>query len=417
MEVHYSIKKIAMFFTKNEIQSNAVAVNKKLSCYSCGLYKGDISSPKMAPFGNFKKKILNIGDFTTGVDDAAGKPFQGKNKKIYAMYAKLGIDIEEDCLNVNSVMCFPYDKKTLKDREPSAHEINCCTINIQKVIQQYKPQLIVLFGRVALQSVIGPRWNKSLDKLEKWRGFVIPEQTYKCWVAPVFSPSYVNVVDRPEVTLVWEQDLKNALRHLEIRFPVTKEPKINVITDLSILNEITYNSIVSFDYETTGLKPHAEGHKIVCASVAVSEDEVYVFEMPNKPEKRKPFIDLLKNKFIKKMAHNMKYEETWSHVILQTRVKAWFWDTMIMAHILDNRQGVTGLKFQTYVNFGVGDYSSHIEKYLEAKDPKNANSKNDIEKSIKIHKRDILTYCALDSIYQYRLAMKQMEVIDNILPF
>lgn len=406
-----------MFFSKKEIQSSVPMAGKKLSCYSCGLYKGEINSPKMPPFGNFKKGILNIGDFSTSADDSMGKPFQGKNKKIYSLYSKLGIDIEEDCLNVNAVMCFPYDTKTFKDREPTAHEISCCTINIQKVIKQYKPKLIVLFGRIALQSVIGPRWGGSLDKLEKWRGFVIPDQTYGCWVAPVFSPSYVTAVDRPELNLVWEQDIQRALSHLETPFPKHKEPEINVITDLSVLNEIPGNATISIDYETTGLKPHDEGHEIVCASVAVSEDKVYVFEIPKNKNKLEPFIKLLKNKGIKKMAHHIKYEETWSWIIFKTRVKNWFWDTMIMAHILNNRQGITGLKFQTYVNFGIGDYSSHISKFLQAEDSKNANSKNTIVKAMKVHRKDIMTYCALDSIYQYRLAMKQMEIVNNILPF
>ena len=406
-----------MFFSKNELQSNGPVVGKKLSCYSCGLYKGDINTPKMAPFGKFKKKILCIGDFTTGIDDVNGKPFQGKNKKVYSMLSNYGIDIEEDCVSINSVMCFPYDKKTLKDREPSPHEINCCTINVQKVIKQYKPKLILLFGKIAVTSVIGPRWGGSLDKLEKWRGFVIPDQFYKCWVAPLFSPSYVSVLDKDEVTLVWRQDIENALNHLEKPFPVVTEPKINVITDLSVFNKLPFNSMVAFDYETTGLKPHAKGHKIVCASVAINENEVYVFEMPKSSEKLQPFIDLLKNKGVKKMAHNMKYEETWSLILLNTRVKNWFWDSMIAAHILDNRQGITRLKFQTYVNFGIGDYSTHIEKFLQAEDSKNANSKNTLINAMKVHKKDVLTYCALDSIYQYRLAIKQMEVINNILPF
>ncbi len=41
----------------------------------------------------------------------------------------------------------------------------------------------------------------------------------------------------------------------------------------------------------------------------------------------------------------MKYEDTWSREKLKQQGKGWLWDSMIAAHILDNRPGVTGLKF------------------------------------------------------------------------
>jgi uracil-DNA glycosylase family 4 len=405
------------FFTKKELQTTEKVTGKRLSCYSCGLYKGDIQHPKMQPFGNFKKKILNIGEFTSEFDDLRGKPFQGKNKEIYSVYSKLGIDIEEDCLNVNSVMCLPLESN--KQRLPNPHEINCCRINMEKIIRQHKPHLIVVFGKIALTSIIGGRWKESLDGIEKWRGFVIPDQEYKSFLAPVFSPSYVKLMDKPEIDLVWKQDLENALTYLGKEFPIYKEPKITIINDLEPLNEIKNGSVVSIDYETTGLKPHDKGHRIVCASVAISENEAYAFDIPKDKEKRLPFINLLKNRHIGKMAHNLKFEENWGFVRLGVRVKNWDWDSMIAAHVLDNRSGITGLKFQTYINFGVADYNSHLEKVLQGEDGKNANSKNKLTEFYKNPKGriEILQYCGLDTIYQYRLAVLQKSIINNILPF
>jgi hypothetical protein len=116
----------------------------------------------------------------------------------------------------------------------------------------------------------------------------------------------------------------------------------------------------------------------------------------------------------------MKYEHAWSLIKLKTQVENWDWDTMLMAHILDNRPGITGLKFQTYINFGVIDYSNEIAPYLSGLDEKNGNSLNRIEELIKTEsgKEKLMKYCALDSIFEYRLAALQKNIITNLdLPF
>jgi hypothetical protein len=95
-------------------------------------------------------------------------------------------------------------------------------------------------------------------------------------------------------------------------------------------------------------------------------------------------------------------------------------DTMQATHIIDNRQGVTGLKFQTYVQFGVIDYASDVSPYLGSVDPKNGNSLNRIMELVKKPggKEMLMKYCGLDSIYEFRLAIKQMYAIEEAqLPF
>lgn len=413
------------FFTKAETQSKTRPDGKVYSCVSCGLYKGDLDHPKMQPTGNFKKKILNIGEFTTARDDKKGKPFQSKgSSKLYSIYSQLGIDLEEDCLNVNAVMCHPYVHKTGKARVPTAFEVQCCRINIVQAIKEYQPKLIVLFGKIALDSVIGLRIKDALGSMDKWRGFVIPDQYYKAWIAPVYDPSYVIHKNDSAYDMTWEEDLKNAIQHLDIPFREFKEPKITYLKDdLSPLNKIRNNTLSAFDYEATGLKPHAEGHRIVCASIADSEDHVYSFMLINKKQKQlrgkkiKPFLNFLRNKEIPKVAQHMKYEENWSFTIFGIRVKGWKHDTMLFTHIFDNRTGITGLKFQAYICFGIDEYNSEIEPYLKAKD---SNSLNTLLKFVST-KRGIhtcLKYCAYDSILELRLAKLQETRLNNeILPF
>lgn len=401
------------FFTHTETQSKERPDGKSLTCYSCGLYR-NCETPKMQPYGNFKKGILNIGTFPSLADDRRGKPFQGRvGQLLQATYSMFGVDLFEDCLNINAVNCLP-------GKDPTNYNLDCCRRIVLSVIEKYKPKVIILFGIQAVYSLIGNRWKGALNGIDQWRGWTIPDQDFKTWICPVFAPEYVDKIDKPEVYKVWETDLGRALTVRLKELSVPEKPTIKVIDDLEPLTKIEYGSIISFDYETTGLKPHAKGHRIVCCSIATDEDNAFVFEMPNLVEKRKPFIDILRNKSIRKMAHNLKFEESWSYERLKTRVRGWYWDSMLAAHLLDNRAGITGLKFQTYVNFGIVNYNETVSPWLQATDSKNANSLNRLQEyfATKQGREETLKYCALDSIYEFRLSILQQKQIEVLsLPF
>ena len=110
----------------------------------------------------------------------------------------------------------------------------------------------------------------------------------------------------------------------------------------------------------------------------------------------------------------MKYEDTWLKVMYNINVNPWIWDSMIASHVLDNRTEISSLKFQVYINFGIADYDSAIEKYLHGIDDKNANSPNKIMELVAnpIKRKELFTYCGLDSLFGYRLALKQKELIE-----
>jgi len=365
------------FFTAKETASTSRPDGKVRSCASCGLYK-HVHSPRMKPYGNFKKGIMNIGEAPGEAEDQAGKPWQGKTGKLLQhAYRKLGIDLFEDCINVNACHCRPMDKDG-DNRAPSSEEIENCRRTTLRYIDQYKPKVVVLLGGTAVTSVIGHRWKKELEGITKWRGWAIPDQDLKTWVCPTYHPSFVDRSDTNDILTIWTDDLRRAVHKLEDPFLEYKEPYVEYLSDLSPLNKIKEGT-VAFDYETTGKKPHARGHKIVAVSVADSPDHVFTFLSPQTRLEWKPFIRLISDPTIGKIAQNMKFEHTWSQVRLGTEVQNWIWDTMQASHILDNRQRVTGLKFQTYVNFGVIDYSSEVAPYLRSVNEGNANAINRIQ--------------------------------------
>jgi len=398
------------FFTYKQTQSTSNPDGKVRSCISCGLYKNS-KNPRMEPWGLFKKQILTIGLAPTENDDFQNKLWSGNTGRILKKsFNKFGIDLYEDCLHINACHCRCIDKNN-EDREPSMDEVSNCRKRTLQIINQYKPKLVLVFGELALFSLIGNRWKNDFGNIQKWRGFTIPDQDLKTWICPVFHPKQIESSENGLDVIIFEDDLEQVFNLPE--FKTNKEPIIEIIEDLQVLRTIK-SDLVAFDYETTGLKPQDEKHKIVCASVCYEPNKVYTFMLPDSKRKLKPFTDLLENHNIGKIAHNMKYEYNWTKTKLGIEVNNWAFDTMQAAHILDNRQGITGLKFQTYVNFGVVDYASEISPYLSA-DNKNANSINKVLELVQKSqggKEKLLRYCALDSVFEYRLAIKQMKLLN-----
>jgi len=398
------------FFSEEDIKTD---INPKSpqSCASCGLYK-DCETPNMKPYGNFNKKVMIIGEFPEARDDRAGKPFQGrKGRRLERAFKQFGFDIFEDAININSVLCAP-------ENLPTPNETYCCRAKVLKYIKQYKPKLIVLLGSFALKSIIGHIWKKGLGEVGKWRGFHIPDRSLKAWVCPIYDPYFVEHKEEKNgdnlAQLIWEQDIRAIVKQIEIPFPRFKKEEdrityINKPKELkSILQKLINAPLLSFDYETTGLKPHLEEQKIVSVSACIGHD---CYAWMNTPIMQKLFNRVLASK-VPKTAHNLQFEDIWSDVKMGQVVHNWVWCSMNNAHILDNRRGITSLKFQTYIEFGVADYDSHISPYLKSPPKEGANALNRIYEAIKIYgEKDILTYNGLDSIFGYDLTVKQMERI------
>lgn len=394
------------FFDRSEITGKYLGKDGKvLSCTSCGLLPYS-KNPKFPPTGEGKKGILILGSSNTKVEDRNKKHWLGENGYLLKEQLKrYGVDLYEDCWSLNVIQC-------VSETQPTTHQIDCCRKGVIDTCKQLNPKLILCLGPIPLYCLFGNEYNKELGDFSIWRGFHIPGFELGCYVCPVYHPEYVLEKNTKECSLVWDLDIKEALRKLNTPLPDDKEPEIHFIDDLIPLLNITSGTI-SIDFETTGVKPHHPDHEIICASVALSPYFAYVFQIPRDKRELEPFLRLLRNPNVYKMGHNIKYEHIWARVKLGVEIQGWLWDSMLAAHILDNRRGVTGLKFLTFVHLGIGDYSSEISPYLKAKDAKNGNSFNHIYELIGtrqgLHK--LMKYCALDTIYQYRIALMQQEII------
>ena len=108
---------------------------------------------------------------------------------------------------------------------------------------------------------------------------------------------------------------------------------------------------------------------------------------------------------LKKIASNLKFEERWTRAKLGHGVVGWHWDTMLAAHLIDNRPHITSIKFQAFVLLGVADYSSHVEEFLK---PIGDSDYNRVEE---MNEEDLLLYNGLDSLLEFKVMKKQKEIV------
>src|SRR5580704_10111068 len=177
-------------------------------CGACGLHK-TCQSPFMPVYGKGKRKILVVGEAPGAVEDKRNKPFQGESGELtQTVFEELGADLFRDCWVTNALICRPPHNFIKKEAM-----IEYCRPNVFKVIKELKPEVIILFGKRAVHSVIGHAWKEEVGAMTRWAGWRIPCQNPRAWICPTYHPSYVLRSEKQPVVALWfKRHLKQALR-------------------------------------------------------------------------------------------------------------------------------------------------------------------------------------------------------------
>lgn len=378
-------------------------------CGSCGLYL-KCNSPKMAVAGLGKRKILIVGEAPGKNEDEKGVPFIGNAGQVLReTLNKFGVDADSDCWITNALRCWPHTKDG--NRTPTENEIEWCRPNIVNAIKELQPEMMLLLGGVAVKSVLGWLWKEDVGKISRWDGWQIPSQKLNSWICPTWHPA----------ALLHDGDKESGLRRLffekHIKAAVELEGRpwkgipdwrkaVQVILDPekaadAVREMMEENKVTAIDYECDGLKPDNKDLFIYSCSLSNGKKTVS-FPWHGK------VIDAVKE-FLKsdipKVIHNAKYEIRWTKAKLGTDIKNCVWDSMTTAHVLDNRQGICGLKFQSFVLLGMDSYDDHIKPYLRSD---NSNSKNRIRET---DLQSLLFYGGLDSLLTWKIAKIQAKQI------
>jgi hypothetical protein len=106
---------------------------------------------------------------------------------------------------------------------------------------------------------------------------------------------------------------------------------------------------------------------------------------------------------VPKVGANNKFEERWTRAILNHPVHNWAYDTVDSAHVLDNRRGITSLKFQSLVRLGFGRYDKTIAPLLKGEGGYGINRIKEIDT------HDLLLYNGLDALVTLLVAEHQLS--------
>lgn len=367
----------------------------------------------MRVYGEGRERILIVGEAPGKTEDEKGRPFVGQAGGVLRdALRKAGIDLDRDCWTTNALICRPP-----KNATPTNAQIEYCRPNIIRVLKDLQPELIIPLGQAAVQSVVGHIIKEKVEAMRRWAGFRIPCIEPNAWICPTFHPSYIlRTQDKdPVPKLFFTRHLSAAMemggrphkdppdyrKRIEIVISPTEAAK-RIRQATKEANE--RGQWVAFDYETNMLKPEPSNARIYSCAISWGDggpDRTVAY--PWHGEAITATQELLRSP-CGKVAANMKFEDRWTRKEFGHRVRNWTMDTMQAAHVLDCRKGITGLKFQAFVQLGVPPYNHHIEPYLQSEHAMQPNRIDQID----LH--DLLLYNGLDAFLELLLAYKQQTM-------
>ncbi len=173
--------------------------NKCEKCEKCSLCKTRTNIVFSSGIEN--SKLMLIGEAPGYWEDKKGEPFVGKAGQLLdKIFNCVGLSREKDVYICNTIKCRPPE-----NRNPLPEEKNACREYLDAQIEILKPKIILICGRVALNSMI-PDASGITKVRGKWF-----DGPYNSKMMPIFHPSYLLRNDSREVGspkwLMW-QDIK-----------------------------------------------------------------------------------------------------------------------------------------------------------------------------------------------------------------
>lgn len=156
-------------------------------------------------------KLMLIGEAPGYNEDKQGKPFVGKAGQLLdKIFESVGLSRKENIYICNTIKCRPPE-----NRDPLPEEKEACRAFLDAQIEILKPRIILLCGKVALNSML----NTTIG-ITRVRGKWF-EGPYGSKMMPIFHPSYLLRNDSHEKGspkwLMWQdiQEVKKAYDELD----------------------------------------------------------------------------------------------------------------------------------------------------------------------------------------------------------
>jgi DNA polymerase len=134
--------------------------------------------------GNPKARLTIVGEAPGPEENRQGKPFVGRAGQLLDQILEAGgFDPEKDVFITNSVFRMPPGEDGKAFQTPTGPEIEAYKPYLLEIIRLVDPQILLLTGNIACQSLLG---ETGITKLRgQWR------RVDGRWVMPIFHPSYL----------------------------------------------------------------------------------------------------------------------------------------------------------------------------------------------------------------------------------
>jgi uracil-DNA glycosylase family protein len=181
-------------------------------CKACGLWR--LGTQTVFGAGPRRARVMLVGEQPGDQEDRAGKPFVGPAGRVLDE-ALAGAEIaRDDAYVTNAVKHFKWKagrgKRRLHQR-PDAAEVRACRPWLEAELGVVRPELLVLLGATAAQSLLGPSFRVTRE-----RGRLLDSDLAPLVTATVHPSSILRgePEEREEAMAALVSDLRGAARAL-----------------------------------------------------------------------------------------------------------------------------------------------------------------------------------------------------------
>lgn len=159
--------------------------------------------------GNFRSKIMLVGEGPGQKEDEIGKPFMGDaGKLLNKMLA--AIDIKRESVYITNVVNY----RPPNNRKPTNAEINKYSKFLYEHISIINPKILILMGSTAMEALIGNNFKISKER-GIWKDVIIKGKTYLSIVT--FHPAYLlRQPDQKKYSWIDLKEIKKKINELNI---------------------------------------------------------------------------------------------------------------------------------------------------------------------------------------------------------
>ena len=159
--------------------------------------------------GNFRSKIMLVGEGPGQKEDEIGKPFMGDaGKLLNKMLA--AIDIKRESIYITNVVNY----RPPNNRKPTTAEINKYSKFLYEHISIINPKILIIMGGTAMEALIGYNFKISKER-GIWKDVIIKGKTYLSIVT--FHPAYLlRQPDQKKYSWLDLKEIKKKINELNI---------------------------------------------------------------------------------------------------------------------------------------------------------------------------------------------------------